>query len=135
MIIVLDTNVLVSGLMNPHGPPGRIVDFLRAGELRLAADDRILAEYADVLHRPRLAPYFAGSDIDHILEYLRGNSERVIATMRIAGLPDEYDAPFLEVAKASGAILVTGNMKHFPEEKRSSVTVETPTEFLHRFEA
>jgi predicted nucleic acid-binding protein len=66
---------------------------------------------------------------------LRGNSERVIATMRIAGLPDEYDAPFLEVAKESGAILVTGNMKHFPEEKRSGVTVETPTEFLHRFEA
>ena len=83
MIIVLDTNVLVSGIINPHGPPGRIVDLLRAGELRLAVDDRILSEYTDVLRRPRLASYFAGQDVEHILEYLRGNSERLIATTHI----------------------------------------------------
>ncbi len=135
MIVVLDTNVLVSGIINPHGPPGRIVDLLRAGELRLAVDDRILSEYADVLCRPRLAPYFAGQDVAHILEYLRCNSERLIATTRIAGLPDEHDAPFLELAKAAGAILVTGNLKHFPIRKRSGVTVESPAEFVRRFES
>ena len=46
---VVDTNVLVSGLLSPFGPPGRIVDLLQAGGLRLAADDRIEAEYRDVL--------------------------------------------------------------------------------------
>ena len=110
MTIVLDTNVLVSGIINPHGPPGRIVDLLRAGELRLAVDDRIL-------------------------EYLRGNSERLIATTRIAGLPDEHDAPFQELAKAAGTILVTGNLKHCPVRKRSGVTVESPAEFVQRFES
>ncbi len=134
MIIVLDTNVLVSGIINPHGPPGRIVDLLRAGELRLAVDDRILSEYADVLRRPRLEPYFAGQDVAQILVYLRSNSDRQIATTRIAGLPDEHDAPFLELAKAAGAILVTGNLKHFPARKRSGVTVESPTAFVKRFE-
>ncbi len=29
--IVLDTNVLVSGMINAHGHPGRIVDLLREG--------------------------------------------------------------------------------------------------------
>lgn len=135
MIVVLDTNVLVSGIISPHGPPGRIVDLLRAGKLRLAVDDRILAEYADVLHRPRLAPYFAESDVEHILEYLRGNSERVIPTASIAGLPDPHDAPFLETAKAAGTALVTGNLKHFPSRVRSGVTVETPAEFMKRFNA
>jgi len=44
MKIVLDTNVLISGMLNPSGPPGRIVDFLRTEVLQLAVDDRILAE-------------------------------------------------------------------------------------------
>jgi len=134
VIIVLDTNVLVSGIINPHGPPGRIVDLLRTGELRLAVDDRILSEYADVLRRPRLAPYFAGQDIEHIIEYLYGNSERVIATIRFCGLPDENDAPFLEVAKTANLVLVTGNLKHYPAKKRNGVTVETPIEFMQRYE-
>jgi predicted nucleic acid-binding protein len=108
---------------------------LRAGELRLVVDDRILSEYVDVLQRPRLEPYFVGQDVTHILEYLRSNSERLIVTTRIAGLPDEHDAPFLELAKAAGTILVTGNLKHFPVQKRSGVTVETPAEFIKRFES
>jgi putative PIN family toxin of toxin-antitoxin system len=135
VIVVLDTNVLVSGIINPHGPPGCVVDLLRAGELRLAVDERILAEYADVLRRHHLAPYFAGHDIEHIIEYLRGNSERVIATTRIADLPDANDAPFLEVAKAADAVLVTGNGRHYPAKKRRGATVETPAEFMKRFES
>jgi len=135
VIIVLDTNVLVSGIINPHGAPGRIVDLLRAGELRLAVDDRILAEYADVLRRAHLKRYFAGLDIDHIVEYLRGNSERVLAATRIAGLPDIHDAPFLETAKAAGVVLVTGNVRHLPAPKRLGVKVEAPAGFLRRFEA
>ncbi|MCD6224259.1 MAG: PIN domain-containing protein [Deltaproteobacteria bacterium] len=51
MKIVLDTNVLLSGMMNPSCPPGRIVDFLRTGVLQLVIDDRIIAEYTDILHQ------------------------------------------------------------------------------------
>jgi len=28
MLVVLDTNVLVSGLLNPKGPPGKILDLV-----------------------------------------------------------------------------------------------------------
>jgi len=52
---VLDTNVVVSGLLSPHGPPARLVDALLAGQLRLTWTDRIAAEYREVLTRPRLA--------------------------------------------------------------------------------
>ena len=48
MKVVLDTNVLVSGLLNPYGPPGRIVQLAAAGELQLCLDARILAEYREV---------------------------------------------------------------------------------------
>ena len=50
---VLDTNVLVSGLLSPFGPPGRLVDALLARRLRLAFDDRIELEYREILARPR----------------------------------------------------------------------------------
>lgn len=54
MRIVLDTNVLVSGLLNPHGSPGRLLDHFLAGDITLLVDDRILAEYGEVLRRPHL---------------------------------------------------------------------------------
>ena len=133
MITVLYTNVLVSGLINPKGSPGRIVDLLCAGSLRLAVDDRILAEYSEVLHRPSLAAYFTVSETSHILEYLTGNSERVLATRHIPNLPDPEDAPFLEVALTAGVPLVTGNLKHFPPASRQGCEVIPPADFLHRF--
>lgn len=58
MIVVLDTNVLVSGLMISANPPGRIVDLVREGKLRLAIDDRIFAEYENVPARPYFRTYF-----------------------------------------------------------------------------
>jgi predicted nucleic acid-binding protein len=50
---VFDTNVIVSGLLSPDGPPGRIVEWLRAGTIQAVLDDRVAAEYAEVLTRPR----------------------------------------------------------------------------------
>jgi len=133
VIAVLDTNILVSGFINPHGPPGRIIDLLRAGTLRLAVDDRILAEYVDVLHRSQLVSYFTVSDIGHILEYLATDSERVLALKQISGLPDPDDAPFLEVALAADVPLVTGNLKHFPLSCPEGCRIMPPAEFLRDF--
>lgn len=134
MIIVLDTNVLVSGIINPSGPPGRIVDLLRTGELDLALDDRILGEYIDVLHRPKLAKYFLPGDIKYILEYLSNNSEMVIPVIHVSGLPDPKDAPFAETALALGIPLVSGNTKHFTAAEPKKLIVETPAQFIKRFE-
>ena len=45
-------------------------------------------------------------------------------------VPDTKDAIFLALAHASGAWLVTGNLKHFPKPGRHGVTVLSPTEYL-----
>lgn len=39
--------------MSPAGPPGRIVEWLRNGSVQAVVDDRIMAEYAEVLQRPQ----------------------------------------------------------------------------------
>ncbi len=53
MKIVLDTNVLVSGLIQPFGPSGQIVRMVAAGDLVLCHDPRVLAEYQEVLLRKK----------------------------------------------------------------------------------
>ncbi len=45
MIIVLDTNVVVSGLLRPHSKPATILRLVATWALRVAYDERILPEY------------------------------------------------------------------------------------------
>jgi uncharacterized protein len=127
--IVLDTNVLVSGLLSAHGPPGRIVDLLRSGTLQVVVDDRILGEYADVLRRPYFERYLTAMERENVIEFLRRNSVYVTATQIISDLPDADDQAFLEIAATEKVPLVTGNARHFPAPMRHGVNVLTPTEF------
>jgi uncharacterized protein len=128
--VVVDTNVLVSGLINMHNAPGRIIDRLRGERLKLVVDDRILGAYRDVLFRERLRAWFTEQDARDLMTFLDYESERVLAGIAIQGLPDPEDAPFLEVALSAGCPLVTGNAKHYPKSLRSGVTVLTPAEFM-----
>lgn len=112
MLIVLDTNVLVSGLLNPFGAPGRILDLILTRSVRLAYDDRILAEYYDVLLRPRFG--FETHMVRRLIDYLVFNGEAVnVPPLRVEA-PDPDDLPFAEVAIGGHAkTLVTGNPAHF----------------------
>lgn len=130
--IVLDTNVLVSGLLNPHGAPGRVVDLVIAGEVRVAYDDQLVAEYREVLIRPKFS--FDPRDVREVLRGLTADGVPVTARPVAATLPDPDDLPFLEVALAARAeALVTGNLRHFPTRSRPrGLRVEAATDFLRR---
>ena len=52
MKVVLDTNVLVSGLLNGKGNPAAILTLALTGAVQTCHDKRILAEYSEVLGRP-----------------------------------------------------------------------------------
>jgi putative PIN family toxin of toxin-antitoxin system len=127
--IVLDTNVLVSGFLSPHGPPGAILRSILTGSIALCFDERILAEYRDVLTRGSFA--FDEDRIDEILELIETNGESVLAEPLGVALPDADDAMFVEVATAADAdVLVTGNRKHFPEPRMPDVRVRSPSAFV-----
>ena len=132
MRIVLDTNVLVSGLLNPDGNPGRVVDLFLAGELTLLVDDRMLAGYRSVLHRPKFG--LDAADLADFLDLVEVESERVLAVPLETRLPDESDRAFLEVAVAGGAdSLVTGNSRRFRPAHVGRLLIESPTEFVRRW--
>jgi uncharacterized protein len=130
--IVLDTNVLVSGLLSPFGPPGEIVRMLSAGTVRLCVDARLLSEYEQVLQRPRF-----GLDPDAVaalLDYIEATSQKVASAPLRVRLPDADDEAFLEVAIACGAeYLVTGNLVHFPTDARAEVSVVSPADFVRAY--
>ncbi len=132
MRIVLDTNVLVSGLLSPFGPPGEIVRLVSSGLIEACLDARISAEYRDVLARPRFG--FDQDDVGSLLDYLESNADTVAAEPLATRLPDADDEPFLEVALASGAdCLVTGNLSHYPAAARAGVPVLSPAELIERY--
>ena len=131
MRIVVDTNVFVSGLLSPFGPPGIVVSLIAVGRVTLCYDARILAEYTDVLHRPAFP--FEEEHIGALLAQIRAGGELCACQPLASPLPDPDDEPFLEVALSSNAeFLLTGNLRHFPRERRQVVQIVSPSEFLDR---
>lgn len=129
MRIVVDTNVLVSGILSPYGPPGAILRSIVAGTVTVCFDQRILAEYWDVLSRGRLG--LDGERVDALLENVEANGESVLAETLALDLPHAADGMFVEVALAAhAACIVTGNARHFPEDRLRGVLVRSPRAFL-----
>ena len=128
MNIVLDTNVLVSGLLSPFGPCGRIVCMVSSGELTIYLDARILAEYEEVLCRPKFK--FEKGKIIDLLDHIQHRGLTVASSPLFQSLPDVDDEPFLEVAIAAKVCLITGNRVHFPSDLCQNVVVFSPNEFL-----
>jgi uncharacterized protein len=128
-LAVLDTNIIVSAGIRPEGAPAKLVmDWVLDGQLQLVTSPWIIEEYRPVVERPKFRRF---GFPPLWLEFLIEESMRLTDPARWphAG-PDPKDIPFLALAQSAGAWLVTGNLKHFPEETRAGVTVLSPTEYL-----
>ena len=127
--VVIDTNVLVSGLIsrNSDSPTLGIVNYLLAnkGIITPLYNEEIYKEYDNVLHRIKFN--FEPSTINDILDRIResGISCERKPTKEI--FPDPKDVVFYEVALSKeDSFLVTGNIKHFPQVDM----VVTPAEMM-----
>ncbi len=110
MRIVLDTNVVVSGLLKASGVSGRVLELAQEGvRVTLLYDERIIAEYVEVLARMDLDR----TRIQQVVETLQATGEIVVAKPVAVQSPDPDDQMFIEVAAAGFAdAIVTGNAKH-----------------------
>ncbi len=125
---VFDTNVVVSGLLTPLGPCAKLLAAVIEGRLRLVYDARILAEYRDVLCRPRLKLH-----PPDIMRFLGTVSDQMLVTparVPVRG-PDPDDIIFVEAALAvPDRTIVTGNLADFPEKTLHGTRVLTPVRAL-----
>lgn len=111
--IVVDTNVVVSGVLVDEGLPALILDLAANKKILMVVSENILAEYEDVLRRPHFK--IASTRIEQVLSTIRKTSTVVRSTRTLAISRDESDNRFYECAEAGKAdYLITGNTKHFP---------------------
>jgi putative PIN family toxin of toxin-antitoxin system len=133
MKIVLDTNIVVSGLLNSKGNPARVLTLALAGAVQVRHDERIFAEYAEVLARPRFK--FDPKRVREVLSKIETDGLAVDASGESnLDLPDVDDEPFLAVALATAAdFLVTGNLSDYPSDKRLGCAVVSPAAFMEHW--
>ena len=137
MLVVLGTNVLVSGLAFAGGPPARLVTAWRNGAIGLVLSDFVLSELNRVLPRMSSRTGMSPMDVRDLLDSLRTASVLVepdaasLAQALASGLRDPNDVPVLAVTIASRADwLITGDKdllalaEHFP--------ILTPADFCAR---
>ena len=124
---VIDTNVLVSARItkNSSSATVKVLNNMFNGTIKPIFNDEIIAEYTDVLHRPKFR--MRDEDINLIINYIKNygiHSDRVPFD---GTMPDEKDRPFYEVSlSVEDSFLVTGNLKHFPVTPK----VVTPSQFI-----
>lgn len=115
---VIDTNVLVSAMLKWDSFPGTVMELLYSGTIVPLLDPRIVAEYKEVLSRPKF--HLTQDIIESAVGEMERLGIRVDAEELDIALPDPKDRVFYEVVmeerKSEEAYLVTGNSKHFPEK-------------------
>lgn len=126
-LAVLDTNVVVSAGIQSRGPSARIVDSALDGQIVVVTCPSVVAEYLEITNRPRLVKLGLPPEwLDFMVDQSFQRPEP--APWSIPG-PDPDDLVFLALAKASGAVLVTGNISDYPEAIRDGVTVLSPRDY------
>lgn len=132
MKVVIDTNVIVSALLNSYGHPAEIIRLLLSGKIDLYYDQRILSEYEEVLNRPKFQ--FNPENIKTFLNEIKLIGTIVLTIPLKKSLPDIDDNMFLEVAlSANVKYIITGNIKHFPKSLCENVMVVAPANFINEY--
>ena len=111
--VVIDTNILVSALLQPQGLPAAVLMRVLSGKVRLCVSDAVFAEYDEVIRRPHLRR--SPDVIEGTLQSIRKLGHWVKPRITVEECTDPDDNVFLECAQAAEAdYLVTGNQRHFP---------------------
>jgi putative PIN family toxin of toxin-antitoxin system len=134
MRVVIDTNVVLSGLIKPDSVPGQVLRAWRDGSFRLVLSEFLIEEIAETLARPKiqaLVPW-SKAKIDRFVIEWRAFCEVVELanpTMKYPRAPD--DVPVLATLIASGAdLLVTGDRDLLA--LREQYSIEAPAQFIRR---
>jgi len=132
--LVLDTNVLLSGLMFPEGTPGRIVAAWVEARFEVARSLDQLAEIGRVLEYPKIRRKLGWNDqqIELFIKQLYIRAEVVeLGPISVEVPRDPGDAPILAtLAAAKADVLATGDGDLLA--LRDQYPIETPAEFVRR---
>ena len=130
--IVADTDALISRLLLPKSVPGQAVR-KATGTGQLLVSEVTLAELADVLSRPKFAPYVSIQGRQQFLRLLGRVAEIVPITHTIRECRDPKDDMFLELAVNGRAqLIVTGDKDLLVLNPFRGIPILAPAQYLSR---
>jgi uncharacterized protein len=133
---VLDSSVLISGFLTPHGVSARLLDAAEEQRFGLCTSYEILEETRRSLTSKveRIRRYYAYPDdsIALFIEGIRANSEVVsdLASLRVVPLDPNDDMIVATAVKANANFVVTGDRHLLALRSHDSIRMITPREFL-----
>ena len=133
MRAVIDTNVIVSGLIRPRGAPGNVLRALRDRRFLALVSPPILEELVAILTRPWLQDRYGvvDDDVRDFLRLLALRSELVEPATHIRECRDPHDDMFLEAAvEGQAARLVSGDSDLLKIGSIGDALIVTPTAFV-----
>ena len=131
-VIIMDTNVLFSGLYSSTGASFQILERLNSREIKPVISTTLLFEYEDVLKREQTILELSHNQIDVILDSICALSDfQDIYFLWRPYLKDSKDDHVLEVAVASKTkTILTHNIKDFKGIEKFGIKAITPGKYL-----
>lgn len=129
--IIIDTNVLVSALIQKSYPYLILKDCVLDNKVGLCVSESIMSEYFEVLKRPKFLKYpeFV-LKAEELLADISGRTKIYLPQIVLNLIKDSDDNKFLELAHACHAnFLITGNTNHFTLENYQNTLIVTPFEY------
>ena len=128
VLVVLDTNVIISALLKPLSIPGDVLEKFYEKSVTMVLSQEIYEEYLDVLSRRHFNWSF--DIVSRFQTFLNCDTHHLEPAPMHMDLIDESDRPFIECAAMARCPIVTGNTKHFTGLDRLGIKVYTPKDFL-----
>lgn len=130
--LVIDTNVMVSGLRSRRGASYRLLTLLDSGRFAFSVSVPLVVEYEKALTDPRMGIPLLREEVGEFIDYICTVAEKQeIHFLWRPRLHDPKDDMILELAVAGGCgFIVTFNLRDFAEVEEFGIQAVTPREFL-----
>ena len=110
MRVILDTNILLSGIISPRGTPARLIDAWLDRRFVLISHDEQLAELREVSRRPKIRALVTPAVIGRVVNQVARIAEMPDKLPPVERSPDPRDDFLLALCEAGAADwLVTGD--------------------------
>ena len=134
--IVIDTNVIVSSLIQRGYPNLIIKDLFIEQKFQLCISDELLAEYYEVLARPKFSKFqdfFIRAEA--LLVEIEAKATKYNPTITLDLISDDDDNMILELADECLAdFVITGNTNDFTFPVYKQTKIVTPKEYWENYQ-
>ena len=133
--VVIDTNVLVSALIQKGFPYKIVNELFIEKKITLCVSEELMAEYYEVLRRPKFTLY---SDFvtkaKTLLADIEAKANMYIPMISLDLISDKDDNKILELADVCAAdYIITGNTNDFTFPTYKNTKIVTPKDYWYIF--